>query len=244
MNQTKPNKRLDPTRFVTLEEPLQFALYSALPRLLPLFPSTVSRRLVSSLFLIPFLNTASPTPTSTTKHAAAHNRLRLATSALESMRGALERGELLTPPVLSALHAAVIEVSHRTPSPLRVTSGDQVRIDAKATRLLALVASALALLPPLLLEGALHPDDRYTRCASARRLGEKEGAAESEEEMKETAKGIAVRCLLVESKVLPISTLQACRIWCLAQTTKRGSHSSSWLLSVRLLLPHGRNLTR
>lgn len=185
---------------------------------------------MSSLFMIPFPKAVSPAPTPMANRADACRRLRLATNAVESMRGVLERGELMAPQVLSALHATVIEVSRRTPSPLRVTLDGHVRIDAKATQLLELVVSILALLPPLLLESSLHPNGRYTRCASTQPLKGRAGAEESEEELHETAKGIAVRCLLVEKKVLPISSLQPCRTWCLAQTTDRGERGALALM--------------
>jgi len=198
---------------------------------------------MSSLFMIPFPKAVSPAPTPMANRADACRRLRLATNAVESMRGVLERGELMAPQVLSALHATVIEVSRRTPSPLRVTLDGHVRIDAKATQLLELVVSILALLPPLLLESSLHPNGRYTRCASTQPLKGRAGAEESEEELHETAKGIAVRCLLVEKKVLPISSLQPCRTWCLAQTTDRGCRSafsfSFFCFSTRLYLTDG-----
>jgi hypothetical protein len=239
----------DAARFMTLEEPLQSALYEALPRLLPLFPSTISRRVVSTLFLLPFDNQSS-TITSAQTAAVAGNTSsgqerrrhhRFAVRALESLHGVQSESAKLPPPVIAELHQSVLEVYRCLPGPVRViqrplarsrgsstkgaaSTSVRVKIDAKRLELLTLVTSSMASLPPLLLESSLPADGHFTRQAEERMKGggtTRKPTAKNAgqlEELEATAKGITLRCLLVERKVLPLSSLHACRTWCLSQS--------------------------
>jgi hypothetical protein len=228
---------------MTLEEPLQAALYDALPRLLPLFPSTISRRVVATLFLLPFAasSPASIAPASREERKRQH---RFAVRALESLHDAQGEAAKLAPPVVAELHQTVLEVYRRLRGPVRVVvvtrhlkgaaAAVRARIDARRLELLTLVTSSMVALPPLLLESSLPADGYYTRQAeermkagagaqpkakkAAKAKTTKEAEEEEVAELEAAGKGITLRCLLVERKVLPLASLHACRTWCLSQS--------------------------
>lgn len=209
----------DATRFATLDWPLQSALFEALPRLLPLFPSTISRHVVSTLFLQPFSENAAAKSTREDRR----QQHKFAVCALTSLNSTLAEDKKLPTPVLSELHTAVLEVYRRLPGPVRITSAQQasgrrkpasVKVDTRRMQLMSLLTSSLASLPPLLLESSLPPDAQFTRAPS---MTSKKHGKEQTVELEAAAKSVVLRSLLVERKVLPLASLHACRTWCLSQ---------------------------
>ncbi len=141
----------------------------------------------------------------------------LKVNALRSLHASLQEIGNKAPALVSELHSETLNALRLLRSPLAISSisaTDEknvktkeytVEIAQKAIELLSMIADCMQFLPSSLVGSALPADGFLLKTSSDIAL------------LQDQAKVIVARCMLVDRRLLPLNSLNACRTWCLSQ---------------------------